>query len=649
MKHKTILFITIVINILQLHGQQEKISHTLLIKDLSTAQILIDTEKYDESLALLFDIRKRIENAGYSKDDRGFYYTRVLHLETKIHKNRDDLASMLKFVNNVFKNYTKVYKSDERLIGIISVLISSLKKFRPHKNYKSTVDSYNFFKNKLPKTEMFEYYTQIIDYEIDFINNDKKKVPVSIPEGKIGSIEDYQDSYSEDDELSSWLDKKMGEWIGNFAKYEDTLLGILGLKPGFETKGLKTSDFNINSDLIITLLNNHYFKKNPDNPFTEAEKEKVFEIIKRFDTILPNKFKKDYNKNIKQLKQAGKENSVSYFLEEASYLLLGLIRGEKIDDLNEKMTLLKKFIDETNILGDVDSDELENFTKSLLYMGHFQSGDYNKTLEIVSKNINNESTEEKLQRFILTTSIYMEMRDFINAELCSKKIIDFKMPKESGIYDDTEDAEDLKEFIKDSRISAYLYYIPALVINNKYREALKAIGKFERLLSAQVDSYDYEENKSLLISSKAMALVKTGQYKKADNYMVKYLEFLDDYDIASNPNDHLLNLNDFNSNSSFSLAHGINENINFVLCYLSARLNKSDRLTEMALNSILFYKELITNIDKKLSENVILDSDNEALKDLFYKSLESQELASDINTKNRDSVLDYAMFYKRNS
>jgi hypothetical protein len=72
MKHKTILFITIVINILQLHGQQEKISHTLLIKDLSTAQILIDTEKYDESLALLFDIRKRIENAGYSKDDRGF-------------------------------------------------------------------------------------------------------------------------------------------------------------------------------------------------------------------------------------------------------------------------------------------------------------------------------------------------------------------------------------------------------------------------------------------------------------------------------------------------------------------------------------------------------------------------------------------------
>ena len=351
MRKNFVLAIFFICNIYNFNAQgAKKVSQTQLLHDVSKAQKLIDAKKYDEGLALILKIRKDVENGGENQQILiPFYYGRAIDLECEIYKNKGELDKMLFFIPNILNTYLKIFNKEDQSNSLVLQLINALRRFRSHKNYSKTLDSYLFLKSKL--TEKSKYITFYVDNEINYLKkkNGLKESKTTISNSNTNKERDsirklilgnYGDAYSDDEPID--ISESLGEIMGEAAKYQKILLGVFGLEAGFEAKDIKISDFNINQKLIDSLKTEGLL----DNEVTESgfsidDLKPAFEIPKRFDSILPNKILRETEKSIKKLGDNGKQNSLIYKMEKLSLIVANLLNNSDSDTMLSHVEALK--------------------------------------------------------------------------------------------------------------------------------------------------------------------------------------------------------------------------------------------------------------------------------------------------------------------
>tara|TARA_R110002096_G_C14659910_1_gene727576 strand:- start:54 stop:3290 length:3237 start_codon:yes stop_codon:yes gene_type:complete len=647
MKKNFFLVIFFIFYFFNLEAQvAEKVSQTKLLNDVYKAQELIETKKYDEGLELLFTIRKYIESGG---DNQGkssaFYYTRTIDLECEIYEGKGELDKMLIFIPNILDRYMKVFKEKKLRDPLVIQLANALKRFRSHNDYSKILDSYLFLKGELlDKSELMLMY---FDNEINYVNkkssfNQNNYVVTDLNPNKErdsirkSNLGDYENSYYDEEPLD--ITESIGEMMGEVNEYQKTILGVFGLEAGYESKDIKISDININQKVIDSLKKEGYLDGETESSFSIDDLKPAFEIAKRFDTILPNKILRESKKSIEKLQDSGKQNSLVYKMEKMSMLM-----GNLLNDSDDSLINLEELKENINTfsLGTSEADKLENEIAKAegLYFVHYVRGDYEKALEQTLKMANSDLNDDKLRWFFMTASIYTMKRDFVNAEVWSKKMIEFNTPNKNE-----SDKEEKNNYKK----SAYYLYVNALVANKKYEEAITASNQFENLLKKS-NSDSNNDNTSYLMminSSKAIAFSKVKQYKSADLLVAKQIKQGNEIRLDSAFFSFSYS-KETNTKKPYSLINTVSQGSDYIFYYLSQRPKNSDSLVAMGYNSALIYKELLLNTEKTLKKNVISNKTNPEFKDLYYKWIKARELAADVNFKDRDSVLDYAMFYKR--
>ena len=250
-----------------------------------------------------------------------------------------------------------------------------------------------------------------------------------------------------------------------------------------------------------------------------------------------------------------------------------------------------------------------------------------------------EPHDDKLNWFFMISALYANMKDFVNAEIWSKKVIEFNEPTKN----ENSEEEDENTFKK----MAYPLYVNALVANKKYEEAIEASKQLEDLFKSDSD-YIQENNPFFMMANfpKTIALTELKQYKEADLLMAKQIKTVNETRLDSILFPSLPG-NETDIKNPHSLINILSQRSDYVFYYLSQRSVNTDSLTAMGYNSALIYKELLLNTEKTIQENIVSNNTDPETKVMYDKWIKTRELASDVNFKNRDSVLDYARFYKK--
>ncbi|OAB76079.1 CHAT domain-containing protein [Cochleicola gelatinilyticus] len=365
--------------------------------------------------------------------------------------------------------------------------------------------------------------------------------------------------------------------------------------------------------------------------------EKPLEVAGRLDTVMQNQMLRRSQEGMESLKTSHENDPIALGME-TLFQVQTLAINLETDSLLGLYPKIKKDIARADAALQMDASDmnLESQLDFMIWAALFTKEHYTEALPFAEKIRSEKGNEFSTFPALIATHLALHTYRSVEEEY-------------NQAVQNTS-----KDIFKKENVPMYLlsklYYMEALMGQKKYKEALalemETKKEVEQLSSRNKSDQHFLHsilNKMNIYSG--LASFELGDMTAADHKMESFLKNMNTIPWIQNMGNLAQNfVLPTQKNNDLSQLYVPYTDV--AMYYLSVRNRNEDAMVAMGYNSILFYKELTVNLERKaaFTGSNVKDTNGDAL---YMKWIEAREKASDINYKNRDSIQDYATLFQK--
>ena len=403
-----------------------------------------------------------------------------------------------------------------------------------------------------------------------------------------------------------------GEAKDQLSEVTDQITALLGLEDISQIDNLSVTDMNLDLDAIYKMAEEEGIE------FSKDSIAYAWNNLKTNDSLLYAKQRRTAEGNLSQLK-TGNLRGTSELIELMN-LANANIRLQDYDAAKGNLKSLETLYSSAN---EAEKEGFPNGFIGISYWGLYAAqGKFGEALKYIQKAVE-ETVEPDVNLLELMAMTYFQLKDFQNAKYWSGKGID--------ILNEQNTNPDNTAFL---RIQHLFYY--SGIAQGDYDEALKGLMKMQGFEDddKKIAIYDLQITPQLAM---AIASERTAKFDEGASYMSNYIGTV---------NDRL-----FEANLTTEVRMRENEEkfiSDNIFYFLHEQKSKSNKVTGLAFDAALLFKEFQLNSDLVMMENYLSTQDSE-LKSLYTDFIRVREKSRDLHLKEeqKDSLTDYDRAYQK--